>query len=151
MVPQFLEWSPHSLAYEITQLAKTNPPHSMATAFPFVMAHILWSMLLSESAQIHLLPMLSLTEFLQWDIKSLSFIRSWSQTLWVLARLKSQEREAEGQEEKAVGKNMLRNPPHSLLENLLNTWPVLTVFIGLILGTKKIKDRRTPTHLGNSY
>jgi len=28
---------------------------------------------------------------------------------------------------------------------------VLTVFIGLILGTKKIKDRRTPTCLGNSY
>ena len=28
---------------------------------------------------------------------------------------------------------------------------MLTVFIGLILGTKKIKDRRTPTHLGNSY
>ena len=28
---------------------------------------------------------------------------------------------------------------------------MLTVFIGLILGTKKIKDRRTPTCLGNSY
>ena len=28
---------------------------------------------------------------------------------------------------------------------------MLTVFIGLILGTKKIKDRRTPTGLGNSY
>ena len=28
--------------------------------------------------------------FLQWDIKSLSFIRSWSQAPWVLARLKSQ-------------------------------------------------------------
>ena len=28
---------------------------------------------------------------------------------------------------------------------------MLTVFIGLILGTKKIKDRRTPTDLGNSY
>jgi len=28
---------------------------------------------------------------------------------------------------------------------------VLTVFIDLILGTKKIKDRRAPTGLGNSY
>ena len=28
---------------------------------------------------------------------------------------------------------------------------MLTVFIGLILGTKKIKDRRTPADLGNSY
>ena len=28
---------------------------------------------------------------------------------------------------------------------------MFTVFIGLILGKKKIKDRRTPTHLGNSY
>ena len=46
---------------------------------------------------------------------------------------------------------MPRNPLHNLPENLLNTWSVLTVFIGLILGTKKIKDRRTPTHLGNNY
>ena len=52
---------------------------------------------------------------------------------------------------KISGKNMPRNPLHNLPENLLNTWSVLTVFIGLILGTKKIKDRRTPTHLGNSY
>ena len=44
---------------------------------------------------------------------------------------------------------MPRNPLHSLPENLLNTWPVLRVFIGLVLGTK-IKDRRTPTNLGNS-
>ena len=28
---------------------------------------------------------------------------------------------------------------------------MLTVFIGLILGTKMIKDRRTLTPLGNSY
>ena len=28
---------------------------------------------------------------------------------------------------------------------------MLTVFIGLILGTKEVKDRRTPIHLGNSY
>ena len=61
------------------------------------------------------------------------------------------ERGAEGQEEKSSGKNMPRNPLHNLLENLLNIGPVFTVFIGLILGTKKIKDRRTPTHLGNSY
>ena len=52
---------------------------------------------------------------------------------------------------KRSGKNVPRNPLHNLPENLLNTWPVLTVFIGLILGTKKIKDSRTPTGLGNSY
>ena len=46
---------------------------------------------------------------------------------------------------------MLRNPLHNLPENLLNTRPVLTVLIGLILGTKKIKDRGTPTGLGNTY
>ena len=52
---------------------------------------------------------------------------------------------------KSKGKNLPRNPLHNLLENLLNTWSVLTVFIDLILGTKKIKERRTPTGLGNSY
>ena len=36
---------------------------------------------------------------------------------------------------KSSGKNVLGNPLHNLLENLLNTRPVLTVFIGLILGT----------------
>ena len=51
---------------------------------------------------------------------------------------------------KSSGKNVLRNPLYNLPENLLNTWPGLTVFIGLILGTK-IKDRRTPTSLGNSF
>ena len=52
---------------------------------------------------------------------------------------------------KSSGKSMPRNSFHNLPENLLNTWPVLTVFIGLILGTKEIKDRRTLTLLGNSY
>ena len=61
------------------------------------------------------------------------------------------ERGAEGQEEKSSGENVPRNPFHNLLENLLNTWPVLTVSIGLILGTKEIKDRRALIHLGNSY
>ena len=51
---------------------------------------------------------------------------------------------------KSSGKNVPRNPLHSLQENLLNIWLVLTVFIGLILGTKKSKDRRT-SGLGNSY
>ena len=54
-------------------------------------------------------------------------------------------------EGKSSGKNVPKNPFHSLPENLLNSWPVHTVFIGLILGTEKRKDRRTPTGLGNSY
>ena len=48
---------------------------------------------------------------------------------------------------KSSRKNVLRNPLHNLLGSLLHTRPVLTVFIG----TEKIKDRRTPTPLDNSY
>ena len=43
----------------------------MATALSSVMAHTLWNVFLSESEQIHLLPIaVSLTEFLQWDIRA---------------------------------------------------------------------------------
>ena len=52
------------------------------------------------------------------------------------------------EENNRMGKT--RDPLHSQPENLLNIWPVLTVFIGLILGTEKSRDRRTPTGLGNS-
>ena len=46
---------------------------------------------------------------------------------------------------KSSGKNMLRNPLHNpLLENLLNTQPVLTVFIGLILGTRRLRTEEPP-------
>ena len=132
--------------------------------------------------------------FFQWDIKSLSFVTSWKQTPWVLARFKPQldttewlsitqmdlspslkwfqaqlsemerwwpaqyfissgidEERSWRMGRESSWKNVLRNPLHNLPENLLNTWPVLTVFIGLILGTKKIKGRKVPTHLGNSY
>ena len=82
--------------------------------------------------------------------QSLSFIRSWSQASWVLAGLKVPG-ESWRTGGKSSGKNVLRNPLHSLPENLLNIWPVPTVFIGLIIGTEKIKDRRTPTGLCNSY
>ena len=63
----------------------------MASNSPSVMAQTLWSVLLSESKQIYLLPIaVSLTEiFLQWDIKNLSFIRSWNEAPWALALLKS--------------------------------------------------------------
>ena len=47
---------------------------------------------------------------------------------------------------KSSGKNVPRHPLPNLLKNLLN----ITVFIGQILGTKNIKDRRTLTYLGNS-
>ena len=52
---------------------------------------------------------------------------------------------------KSSGKNVLRNPFHNLLEKLLCGWPLPTVSTGLLLGTKEVKDRRTPTCLGNSY
>ena len=62
----------------VTTLILCDGPHS-------------WSVLLSESEQIYLLPFtVSLTEILQWNIKNLSFIRSWNQAPWVLAGLKSQ-------------------------------------------------------------
>ena len=49
---------------------------------------------------------------------------------------------------KSSGKNIVRNLIHNLLSNLLNTQTVFTIFIGLILGTKKIKDRRNLHPLG---
>ena len=53
---------------------------------------------------------------------------------------------------KSSGKIVQRNPIHNLLEKLLTAWPVPTVFVGLILGTKEMKGRRTlTTHLGSSY
>ena len=49
----------------------------MAPVLSSVMAHTLWSVLLSESEQIHLLPItVSLTEFLQWDIRAWSSLSS---------------------------------------------------------------------------
>ena len=147
-----LEWSSYSLAYEIIQLTKTNHTTS----------HGHCTLLCDNPDPVECASFWIRTNTLftyccvsNWIFamryQSLSFTRSWSQAPWVLAGLKSQEREAEGQEEKTVVKNMQRNPLHNLLENLLNTWPLLKVFISLILGTKKIKDRRTPTNLGNSY
>ena len=53
-----------SLAYEITQLRKTNHTTFHGHCLPSATAHTLWSMLLSESDQIHLLSIaVSLTEF----------------------------------------------------------------------------------------
>ena len=70
VIPQLLIWSSHSLAYEITQLAKLTF-HIPWDALSSVMAHTLWSVLLSESEQIYLLPIaVSLTEFLQSDIRA---------------------------------------------------------------------------------
>ena len=75
--------------------------------------------------------------------------QSLSRASWVLVGLASWEKELKFGGKRS-GKNVPRNPLHSLLENLLDIWPVLTVFIGLIFGTKS-KDRRTTTGLGNSY
>ena len=83
-----------------------------------------------------LLIALSISEFLQWDI------RAWA-SLGPEARHpgfwpgSSPGRELKDRRKKQW-ENVPRNPLHSLPENLLNIWPVLTVFIGLILGTEKI-------------
>ena len=84
-------------------------------------------------------------------VSSTTFRKGKMMTCPILCKQQHRWREELRTRGKNSGKNVLRNPLHNLLENLLNTRPVLTVFIGLILGTKKIKDRRTPTHLGNSY
>ena len=82
------------------------------------MAHTLQSVLLSESEQIHPLPFaMSLTEFLQRNIRALASLGPQAKHHGGLTGLKSQERGAEGREEKGVEKKCL----HSLPENLLNT------------------------------
>ena len=146
MVPWLLEWSSHSLANEITQLAKTNHTTSYGCCTPF--CRVCLSLTLNKS-----------TSYLSLCL-SVKFCneasRAWASLVpearqhgfWPGSSLRREDWRLGG---KSSWKNMLRNPLNNLLENLLNTWPVLTVFIGLILGTKKIKDRRTPTHLGNSY
>ena len=107
------------------------------------MAHTPWSVLLFKSEQIHLLPIaVSLSEL---------FCNETSRT-WVSLGPEARHRgfwpgSSPGREElknrrKISGKNMPRNPLHNLPENLLNTWPVLTDFIDLILGTNKIKCSR---------
>ena len=90
VVPQLLEWPSYSLAYGITQLTKTNHTFHSCHIHP-LWWDTLWTVLLSESSQIYsyLLLCLSLI-FLQWDIKNLSFIRSWNQAPWFLAGLKFQ-------------------------------------------------------------
>ena len=88
VVPQFLEWSSHSLAYEITKCTKTNHTFHGHHIHPLqwhTHSASLWT------KHIYLLPVaVSLNEFfLQWDIKNLSFTRSWNQALWILGGLKS--------------------------------------------------------------
>ena len=105
VVPQLLEWSSHSLAYEITQLTKTN--HTI------VPSHL--TLLCDNPDPVECASFWIRTNTLftyccvsNWIFamryQSLSFTRSWSQAPWVLAGLKSWERGAEGREEKAVGK-----------------------------------------------
>ena len=116
------------------------------------MAHSLWSMLLSESKQIHLLPIsVSLTEILQWDIKSLSSLCPKTRHHGFWPGSSPRKEELKDRRKKQQGKIMPRNPLHNLPGNLLNTWPALTFFIGLIIDTKKIKARKNPTSLGNNY
>ena len=76
VVPQLLEWSSHSLAYETTQHTKTKRTFH-GCRIKALWWHSLWTVLLSESKQICLLPLsVSFPEFfLQWNIKILSFIR----------------------------------------------------------------------------
>ena len=76
------ELNSHSLAYEITQLIKTNRTTFCGLSRPLRWpATCLGSVRLAESEQIYFLPItVSLTElFLQSDFKNLSLCRSWNQ------------------------------------------------------------------------
>ena len=149
VVPQWLGWSSHSLAYKSTQLSKT----SHTTFHGLSACPLQWPTPYgphpAESASLWILTNSPLMYrcVSNWIFsvrhQNLSFIRSWSQ-----AQVPGERRWKMGG--KSSRKNVPRNPLHNLLENLLNTWHVLTVCIGLILSTK-IKDRRTPTGLGKSY
>ena len=89
VVPQLFEWSSHSLAYEFIQLTKTNHTFHGHHIHP-LRWHTLCGLcfFLNPNKSTSYLS-LCLTEFfLQWDIKNLSFIRSWNQAPWALARLK---------------------------------------------------------------
>ena len=82
LVPQLLEWSSHSLAYEITQLSKTNhttfPGH--CTLWWLMPCGVCFSLNLNKSTS-YLSLCLSLNSFCN-DIKNPNFIRSWNQALW---------------------------------------------------------------------
>ena len=89
VVPLLLEWSSHSLTYEITQLTKMNhipqPLHSSS-----VMAHTLGvclSLNPNKSTSYLLLGLSRNFFFLQWDIKNLNF--DWNQAPGILAGLQS--------------------------------------------------------------
>ena len=171
----------------------------MATTLTLCDGPYSWSVLLSESKQIYLLPIaVSLTEFfcnetsrtwaslvlkpgnMDFDQAQVPFGHNWvaehsteslpcgfeSPTLDKQFQIQLSEMERwwpaqsnsviDGKRSwrmggKGSGKSMLRNPFHNLPEKLLNAWPVPTIFIGLILGTKEVKDRRTLTCLGNGY
>ena len=113
VVPQWLGWSSHSLAYEFTQLAKTShtalqklaTKHFMATAPAFC-----YGPNPAECASLWIWtnPPLTYRCVANWIFamrhQSLSFIRSWSESSRFLDGLKSWERGAGGREEKAVGK-----------------------------------------------
>ena len=63
VVPHLLEWPSYSLAYGITQLTKTNHTFHSCHIHP-LWWETLWTVLLSESSQIYLLPIaVSFTNF----------------------------------------------------------------------------------------
>ena len=151
VVPQLLEWS-SSLAYKITQLGKTKHTTFHGRCSPLCDGPHTLRVCLSLNPN-------KSTSYLLLCL-SLNFCNKTSKA-WASLGLKSGT-EGFGHAQvlgerrwrmggKSSGKKMPRNPLPNLPENVLNTWPVLTVFIGLIVGTKKIKDRRTPTFLVNSY
>ena len=115
----------HSLAYEITQLKKTNH-----TTFHGHYTLLCDGPHLVECASLRIQTNPPLT----YHCLSLNFGNKTSEhevheilkpAPWVLARLKSRREELKDRRKKQWEK-CAENPLHNLPENLINTWPVLS-------------------------
>ena len=140
VVPQWLGWSSQliSIWIHLSGEKKKKKKTSHITFYGPGTCPLQWPtpcrVCFSISEQIHLFPIaVSLTEFLQWDMTAWASLgpEARHHGFWLGS---SPGRESWRTGGKSSEKNVPRNPLHKLLENLLNAWPVLTVFIGLILG-----------------
>ena len=112
VVPQWLGWSSHSLAYEFTQLAKPSQA-SFHGQDPVEGSTFFW--ILTSLPLIYCFDSQWIFVMRPQSLSFISFGRAW---------VPGESWRTGG---KSSGKNVPRNPFHSPLENLLNIWPVLTV------------------------
>ena len=90
VVPQLLEWSSHSLAYEVTQLIQNQPHHiPWPLHSPSVMAHTL-GVCFPLNLPFTYCCVSQWIFFFAVRHQELELHWSWNQATWVLTRLKSQ-------------------------------------------------------------